>query len=66
MIAAIVQLVVFVGSAWLLSRAVDWCYRRNEPPRPPPEPALRSPSRPDAPTPAPASAPAPAPAGSRS
>jgi hypothetical protein len=42
MIAGMLELAVFLGSAWLLSRAADWCYRRNEPSPPPPEPALRS------------------------
>jgi hypothetical protein len=73
MIAAVLQLAVFLGSAWLLSRAVDWCYRRNEPSPPPPEPVLhavapsgprrtRPPGPPIEPTPVPAAlVPAPTP-----
>lgn len=54
MIAGLLQMAAFLGTAWLLSVAVDSCYRRNEPadgappvearaPRPLPAPPARAP-----------------------
>jgi hypothetical protein len=56
MIAAVLQLAAFLATAWLLSRGVDRCYRRNEPAPLPPVPVPRG-GRPPGPPAEPTSAP---------
>lgn len=44
MIAGLLQLAAFAGTAWLLSLAVDRCYRRNDPHH---DPGVAAPARSD-------------------